>query len=88
MKKSRVTGSQVMSVSKKLGAGVEVVERSRDHNVSNATLYEWRAEYGCMDTSTIMRIKELEVENPPLMEMYAEDLIKGEIRKVALEGEL
>ena len=45
-----------MSVLKQLEAGVAVVELSRVHNVSTATLYQWRAEYGGMDTSMIKRL--------------------------------
>ncbi len=88
MKKSRFTDSQIMSVLKQLEAGVSVAELSREHNVSTATLYQWRAKYGGMDTSMIKRLKELEAENARLKKMYAEERIKAEIRKDALEGKL
>ncbi len=87
MKKSRFTDSQIMSVLKQLEAGVTVAELSREHNVSTATLYR-RAKYGGMDTSMIKRLKELEAENARLKKMYAEERIKAEIRKDALEGKL
>jgi putative transposase len=88
MKKSRFTDSQIMSVLKQLEAGVTVAELSREHNVSTATLYQWRAKYGGMDTSMIKRLKELETENARLKKMYAEERIKAEIRKDVLEGKL
>lgn len=88
MKKSRFTDSQIMSVLKQLEAGVSVAELSREHNVSTATLYQWRAKYGGMDTSMIKRLKELEAENTRLKKMYAEERLKAEIRKDALEGKL
>ena len=88
MKKSRFTDSQIMSVLKQLEAGVSVAELSREHNVSTATLYQWRAKYGGMDTSMIKRLKEREAENTRLKKMYAEERIKAEIRKDALEGKL
>ena len=81
MKKSRFTDSQIMSVLKQLEAGVTVAELSREHNVSTATLYQWRAKYGGMDTSMIKRLKELEAENARLKKMYAEERIKAEVRK-------
>ena len=65
-----------------------VAELSREHNVSTATLYQWRAKYGGMDTSMIKRLKELEAENARLKKMYAEERLKAEIRKDALEGKL
>ena len=86
MKKSRFTDSQIMSVLKQLEAGVTVAELSREHNVSSATLYQWRAKYGGMDTSMIKRLKELEAENARLKKMYAEERLKAEICKDALEG--
>jgi len=46
------------------------------------------AKYGGMDTSMIKRLKELEAENARLKKMYAEERIKAEIRKDALEGKL
>ena len=88
MKKSRFTDSQIMSVLKQLEAGVTVAELSREHNVSTATPYQWRAKYGGMDTSMIKRLKELEAENARLKKMYAEERLKAEIRKDALEGKL
>ena len=88
MEKSRFTDSQIMSVLKQLEAGVTVAELSREHNVSTATLYQWCAKYGGMDTSMIKRLKELEAENARLKKMYAEERLKAEIRKDALEGKL
>ena len=88
MKKSRFTDSQIMSVLKQLEAGVTVAELSREHNVSTATLYQWRAKYGGMDTSMIKRLKELEAKNARLKKMYAEERLKAEIRKDSLEEKL
>lgn len=88
MKKSRFTDSQITSVLKQSEARVSVAELSREHNVSTATLYQWRAKYGGMDTSMLKRLKELEAENTRLKKMYAEERIKAEIRKDALKGRL
>ena len=88
MKKSRFKDSQIMSVLKQLEAGVAVAELSREHNVSIATLYQWRVKYGGMDTSMIKRLKELEAENARLKKMYAEERIKAEIRKDVIEEKL
>lgn len=88
MKKSRFTDNQIMSVLKQLEAGVTVSELSREHNVSTATLYQWLAKYGGMDASMIKWFKEREAENARLKKMYAEERLKAEIRKEALEGKL
>jgi len=54
--------------------------------VSSATFYKWRSRYGGMDASMMARLKELEEENRRLKKMYAEECLKSEIRKEALEG--
>ena len=41
-----------------------------------------------MDASMMKRLKELEDENKRLKKMYAEERLKAEIRKEALEGKL
>jgi len=41
-----------------------------------------------MDASMMKRLKELEAENAQLKKMYAEERIKSELRKEALEGKL
>ena len=60
-------------------------ELCREHGMSNATFYKWRSKYGGMDTSMIARLKELEEENRQLKKMYAEERLKSELRKEALE---
>ena len=58
----------------------------REHGMSSATFYKWRAKYGGMDASLMARLKELEADNRRLKKMYAEERLKSEIRKEALEG--
>ena len=86
MKRSRFSDSQIMAILKQAEAGTPVTELCREHGMSNATFYKWRAKYGGMDASMVARLKELESENRRLKKMYAEERIKSEIRKEALEG--
>lgn len=88
MKKSRYSDSQILSILKQAEAGVPVPELCREHGMSSATFYKWRAKYGGMDASLMARMKELEEENRRLKKMYAEERLKAEIRKEALEGKL
>lgn len=85
MKKSRYTDSQIMSILKQAEAGTPVPELCREHGMSSATFYKWRAKYGGMDASMMTRLKELEDENRRLKKMYAEERLKSELRKEALE---
>ena len=74
-----------MSILKQAEAGTPVPELCREHGMSTATFYKWRAKYGGMDTSMMARLKELEEENRRLKKMYAEEKLKAEIVKEAME---
>ena len=86
MRKSRFTDSQIMAILKQAEAGLLVPELCREHGISSATFYKWRSRYGGMDTSMMKRLKELEEENRRLKKAYAEERLKSELRKEALEG--
>lgn len=88
MKKSKFSDSQILSILKQHEAGIPVTELAREHGVSTALIYQWRAKYGGMDASMIKEIKELRAENARLKKMYAEERIKAELRQEALEGKL
>ena len=51
MKKSRYTDRQIIALGKQAQAGTPVPELCREHGMSSATLYKWRAKYGGMDAS-------------------------------------
>jgi len=84
MMKSRFTDSQILGILRQAEAGTPVPELCREHNISSATFYKWRAKYGGMDASLISRMKELEEENRRLKKMYAEERLKAEIVQEAL----
>jgi len=88
MRKSRYTDSQILAILKQSENGVAVPDLCREHGMSSAQFYKWRAKFGGMDASMMKRLKELEDENKRLKKMYAEERIKAEIRKEALEGKL
>ena len=85
MKKSKFTDSQILSILKQSEGGTPVPELCREHVISSATFYKWRAKYGGMDVSMMSRLKELESENSRLKKMYAEERLKAEILKEAIE---
>lgn len=86
MKKSRYTDSQILAILKQNESGVSVPDLCREHGMSSATFYKWRAKYGGMDASLMKRLKELEAENRRLKKMYAEERLKAEIRQEVIEG--
>lgn len=84
MKKSRFTDSQILAILKQAENGVPVPELCREHGMSSATFYKWRAKFGGMDASMMARLKELEDENRRLKKMYAEERLKAEIIQEAM----
>ena len=84
MKTSRFTDSQIMQILKQAEAGSPAPELCREHGMSTATFYKWRAKFGGMDASLMTRMKELEDENRRLKKMYAEERLKAEIVTEAL----
>ena len=73
-----------MSILKQAESGIPVPALCREHGMSSATFYKWRAKYGGMDTSMIARVKELEAENARLKKMYAEEKLKAQIIQEAM----
>ena len=84
MKTSRFTDSQIMAILKQAEAGMPAPELCREHGISIASFYKWRAKYGGMDASLMSRVKELEAENARLKKMYIEEKLKAEIVTEAL----
>ena len=84
MKKSKFTDSQIIAILNQAEAGTPVPDLCREHGVSNATFYKWRAKFGGMDASLMARMKELEEENRRLKKMYAEERLKSEIIQEAM----
>lgn len=72
MKKSRFTDSQIMAVLKQAEVGTPVMDLCREHGISNATFYKWRAKFGGMDVSLMAKMKELEDENRRLKKLYVD----------------
>lgn len=55
-----------MSILKQVEFGAPVAILCREHGMSNTTFYKWYAKYGGMDTSLMVRLRELEAENSRL----------------------
>ena len=85
MKKSKFTDAQILSILKQAEVGTAVDDLCREHQISSATFYKWRAKFGGMDLPMMTKLKELEAENTRLKKMYAEERLKAEILKEAIE---
>ena len=84
MKTSRYTEPQIIAILRQAEGGVPVAELCREHGMSNASFYKWRARYGGMDASMIAQMKTIEDENRRLKKMFAELSMQNELLKEAL----
>jgi putative transposase len=84
MKKSRFSDAQIMSILRQGEDGISVTDLCREHGMSSAAFYKWRAKFGGMDASMIGQMKELAEENRRLKKMYAEKSMQNELLKEAL----
>ena len=88
MRTPKFSDNQILAILKQNENGVAVQDLCREHGMSSATFYKWRAKFGGMDASLMKEMKELLAENARLKKMYAEERLKAEIRQEALEGKL
>jgi putative transposase len=84
MKTSRFTETQILGILKQAESGLSVPELCRQHGMSDASFYKWRAKYGGMDASMIAEKKALEDENRRLKRMFADLAMQNELLKEAL----
>jgi len=84
MKNKRYSDVQIMGILKQAESGVPVSELCREHGMSNASFYKWRAKFGGMDASMISELKLMSEENRRLKRMYAEMSMQNDLLKEAL----
>jgi putative transposase len=86
MKKSRFTETQIISILKQHEGGLKVSDICREHGISQATFFNWKAKYGGISSSQLKRLKELESENTRLKKMYADISLVHHALKDAVEN--
>ena len=84
MKNGRFSDAQIMAVLKQAEGDVPVSELCREHGMSSASFYKWRAKFGGMDASLISEMKDMAEENRRLKRMYAEMSMQNDLLKEAL----
>ena len=72
MKKSRYTEEQIIAILKQHEAGVKTADLCREHGISDATFYNWKAKYGGLDVSEAQRLRQMEDENRRLKALVAD----------------
>ena len=88
MRKSKFSEHQIIAILKAVEAGRTVKDVCREHEISDATYYQWKSKYGGMEAADIRRLRELEEENRRLKAMYAELSLEHRILKEVLTKKL
>ena len=85
MKKSRFTETQIVSILKQYDGGTAAADLCREHGISTATLYNWKAKYGGMEASDVKKMRDLEEENSRLKRIVANMTLEIDAIKNVLE---
>ncbi len=81
MKKSRFTEEQIIKVLKQADSGAPTKELCRQHGISNATFYKWKAKFGGMELNDAKKLRGFEIENSRLKRMIADLMLDIQILK-------
>jgi putative transposase len=85
MQRSRFTEEQIIGVLREQEAGVKTPEFCRKHGISDATVYNWKAQYGGLTVSDAARLRALEDENRRPKKLLAESMLDVSALKDLLE---
>ena len=88
MKRTRFSESQIVAILKQGDAGIKVKDLCREHGISGATYYNWKAKYGGLEASDLKRLKETESERSKLKRMYADLALENRALKDLIEKKL
>ena len=84
MARKRHTPEQIIAVLKQSEAGSRTSELCREHGISDATFYKWKAKYSGMELSEAKRLKALEDENRRLKQIVADQTLDIQALKAVL----
>ena len=75
MKRSRFSEEQIIAILKQQESGIATADVCREHGISSATFYKWKAKFGGLEVSDARRLKALEDENAKLKKLLAEQML-------------
>lgn len=88
MKKARFTEEQILRILKEYNAGKKVQDLTREHGISDATLYNWKKKYSDMQVNELKRLRDLEYENSKLKRIVADLNLENFALKDLIEKKL
>lgn len=81
MKRSRFSEEQIIAILKSQESGISTADVCREHGISSATFYKWKAKFGGLEVSDARKLKALEAENAKLKKLLAEQMLDNAMLK-------
>ncbi|RMH37137.1 MAG: transposase [Nitrospirae bacterium] len=88
MKRTRFSETPIIPILKQAEAGITVKDLCREHGLSDATYYAWKAKYGGLEASALKWLKETESERAKLKRMDADLAFENRALKDLIEKQL
>jgi putative transposase len=88
MRRSKFSESQIVAALQSVENGLPVTEVIREHGISRATFFLWKAKYAGSTVAELKRLRELEAENARLKRMYADLALENAAIKDVLTRKL
>jgi len=85
MKRTKYSEEQIIRILKEAEAGAKTSDLCRQHGISDATFYNWKAKYGGLSVSEAKRLRSLEQENSKLKQIVANLTLDNHALKAVLE---
>ena len=74
-RRKKYTEEQITQILKEAEASNNVSDTLRKYGVNDSSYYRWKAKYGGMDSKSIQRLRELELENARLKRIVADQML-------------
>ena len=84
MKRKNFSEAQIVSILQMQESGRSVKEICREHGIRNGTFYNWKAKYGGMEVSDVVRLKDLQEENARLKRIVVNLTLEIDAAKTVL----
>ena len=75
------TPEQIVAILRRIDGGEAVQAVCRELNISEATLYRWKQQYGSLDLDEVKELKTLREENSRLKRLVADQLLNIQVLK-------
>lgn len=85
MKKPPFTEPQIVIILNAAEAGVPVNDLARQYGLGRSTFFKWKSKYGGMKASGPIRLRDLEIENLRLKQMFADLSLEHQALKDVVE---